>query len=251
MKALEKYTRKRFKNLDKLLAVFPQKNEKESFHKIRLEIKKIKAILGLIRFHDKQFRAHKHYIPFRTLFRVTGKLREAGLQQELMEQYTRIHTPFYRSPSSDIGKFKKAIPKLIKPIRKHEKIILKQITGIKRWLYYTYVQRRKGALLKKLMAGYVPADLHRIRKQIKEVIYLTSIEKPLSTEPLLISMAEAIGNWHDKILLIDFLKAEATSNSKTIHDLRTETHHDLKEIKKLTKDYIAKNRIRISRIRNS
>lgn len=242
MKALEKYTRKRFKRLDALLKAFPGKDVKSSNHKIRLEIKRIKALLGLIHFNNKKFKDHTHYIPFRNIFRAAGKLREAGLQQELIEQYTRSHTPFYHSPAKGVGKLKKAIPQLAKALVKHEKIILKEIAEIRRWLYNTHLQNKKYDLLKKLSTRYSIADLHKIRKQLKELIYLTSIDKQQHIDPLLISMAELIGNWHDKILLLEYLKADESTSPQTLQAIKLETSNDLKQLKQLAKEYILNNR---------
>ena len=170
MKALERFTKKRCKRLQALLKSFPSGTEKEDLHQIRLEIKKIKTLLGLIHFNDKGFRDHKNFIPFRTIFRATGMLREATLRKELLDQYTHIHTPFFSSPDRAVRRFIKDVPAHIKAVRKQKKAMLKKIEKIKSRIYTLYLHKKESELNETLSLGLAQKDLHGLRKSIKEII---------------------------------------------------------------------------------
>jgi CHAD domain-containing protein len=238
MKSLDIYANRRLTRLEKLLRSFSKQNEFKSFHDIRLEIKKIKMLLSLIQFNNKNFKSHKYYIPFRTIFRLAGKLREAGLHADLLARYTHIHTPFYRSPGREFGKFKKSIPQFLKSIKKNKKEIIKEIKHIKLWMYQTYLQRKKASLNKRIKKGYTEEELHKIRKHIKELIYLMNISKQEATISSLIVIAEKIGNWHDKKSLLLLLNNKSADDLKTIRILKNEIKEDVKTIRPLLRNYI-------------
>jgi CHAD domain-containing protein len=84
MKRLTTYTTKRFKNLTLQLKSYAHIQDPEVLHEIRVEVKKIKVVLNLIGFSVKKFNAHKHFIPFRTIFRQAGKIREPEVLYKLL-----------------------------------------------------------------------------------------------------------------------------------------------------------------------
>jgi CHAD domain-containing protein len=239
MKALDQYTKKRFKRLRVLLKAFPAGKEKEELHQIRLEIKKIKALLRLIHFNDKEFRDHKHFIPFRTIFRETGKIRDIGVRKELLEQYTQIHTPFFRSSDPALQQFLKVVPKDLKRVRNEKKIVLKKIFRINARTYSLYLNKKIKELTNLLSGGIMQKELHSLRKLIKEIIYLTSVKKKKSEiDSFFVESSELIGNWHDKKILIPWIRAHASKEKDTIKRLLTESATDLQNLRKMAREYI-------------
>ena len=234
MKALEQFSEKRFKKLQMLLKSFPDGREKEELHQIRLEIKRIKALLRLIHFNDKKFRDHKHFIPLRIIFRETGQVRDTGLRKELLDQYTQIHTPFFRSPDKALNQFMIALPAHIKAVRKQKKIVMKEIGKIKSRTYTLYLHKKNKELTDILSIGFSQKDLHGMRKLIKEIIYLTSVKtKKTKIDPVLIKSAELIGNWHDKKILIPWIHTHAPKEKATIKKLQVESNRDMQALRKL------------------
>lgn len=239
MKALEQFAIKSIKRLRSLLKSFPSGKENEELHRMRLEIKKIKALLGLIHFNKKEFRDHKHFIPFRTIFREAGTIRETGVRKELLEQYTQIHAPFFRSPDLAHGKFKKEMPAYIKAVQKQKKIILGEIRDIKSRTYSLYLHKKNKELTVLLTDGITQKDLHGLRKLIKEIIYLTSTKKKRSKiDPFLIESAELIGNWHDKKILIPWIRTHASKEKDTIKRLQAESNSDMQNLRKMIGKYL-------------
>jgi CHAD domain-containing protein len=241
MNALVEFTQKRFKRLQSLLKSFPAAKEKEELHLIRLEIKKIKALLRLIHFNNKDFHDHKHFIPFRTIFRETGTIRDAGLRNELLDHYTQLHTAFFRSPYKANAMFEKNIPAHIKIVEKNRKVILKQIKKIKSGIYTCYLRKKEKELRNLLAEGFNQKDLHALRKLIKEITYLTLVKKKKrKMDPFLIESAELIGIWHDKHILIPWIRTHAPKDKETINKLRIESNIDLQHLRKIVKVYLNK-----------
>jgi CHAD domain-containing protein len=234
MKALNQFAEKRFKRLNAVLKCFPVGQAKESLHQVRLEIKKIKALLQFIHFNNPDFKDHKHYIPLRAIFRASGKIRESGLRKELLEQYTQIHTPFYRSPGKEIRQFIKEIPGYIKVIKKQRKITLKEVAKIKSRTYRLYLQVKNEALIEHLSVRIGQKDLHGLRKLMKEIIYLTAIKtKKNKIDPFLVQSAELIGNWHDKKMIIPWLRTSSNKEKGTIKELQAAANADMQQLRKL------------------
>lgn len=239
MKALEHFTIKNIKRLQSLLKSFPSGKEKEELHQMRLQIKKIKALLQLIHFNNKEFRTHKHFIPFRAIFREAGTIRDTGIRKEQLEHYTQIHAPFFRSPDLALRKFKKDKHGHIKAVRKQHKIILGEIRDVKSRTYSLYLYKKNKELNTLLSDGITQKDLHGLRKLIKEIIYLTSIKKKKSKiDPFLIESAELIGNWHDKKILIPWIRTHAGKEKDTIKRLQAESNSDMQNLRKMFAEYL-------------
>jgi CHAD domain-containing protein len=238
MKAIERFTKKRCKRLQALLKSFPSGAEKEDLHQIRLEIKKIKMLLGLIHFNNKKFHDHKNFIPFRTIFRETGKLREANQRKELVDQYTHIHAPFFSSPDRAVRRFIKDVPAHIKSVRKQKKAMLKEIEKIKSRTYTLYLHKKKSELNENLSLGFAQKDLHGLRKSIKEIIYLTSVTKRKNKiDPFLVQSAELIGNWHDKKMLIPWIRTHVPKEKEVIKRLQAECNTDVQNLRKMIAEH--------------
>jgi CHAD domain-containing protein len=233
MKVLEQFAEKRCKRLRALLKAFPAGKEKEELHQIRLEIKKIKALLRLVHFNDKEFRDHKHFVPFRSIFRETGKIRDTVLRKELLDQYTKIHTPFFRSPERALNHFIKMVPTHLLAVRKQKKILLKEVAKIKSHTYTLYLDKKNKELTTLLEGGITQKDLHGLRKLIKEIIYLTSVKNKDKIDPFLLQSADLIGNWHDKKILIPWIRIHAPKEKATIKRLQAECNTDMQNLRNM------------------
>ena len=238
MKTLRRYTEKRFKRLKSLLKSFSEEKAKESLHKIRIEIKRIKTLLRLIHFNNNKFNDHKHYIPLRDIFRASGKIRDAGLRKELLEQYTQIHTPFFRSSGKALMQFIDKSRGYINVVNRKKKITLKEIANVKSRTYTLYCLKKNEELSTSISEGIKQKNLHGLRKLVKEITYLaTVIKKKNKIDPFLTRSSELIGNWHDKKILIPWIRTHAANEKATIKRLQTESNSDLQELRKLVYEF--------------
>ena len=87
MKRLEEYTQSEIKSLINHLRDYGRHGKPNALHKIRVDIKKIKAILAVLNGSLKRFKAHKNFIPLRSIFRKAGSIREPDVLAQMLKQY--------------------------------------------------------------------------------------------------------------------------------------------------------------------
>ena len=130
--------------------------------------------------------------------------------------------------------FQKNVPDHIKTVNKQKKIILEHIQEIKPRTYTRYLHKKNKELRNFLAEGFTQKDLHGLRKLIKEITYLTLVVKKKSNmDPFLIESSELIGNWHDKQILIPWIRTHAHEEKATIKKLQTDSKADLVNLRKM------------------
>jgi len=87
VKALVKYLEKRRSTTDSLLEMPNDKYTSGTFHKLRVEIKKLNALFELVNFCAKDFKREKTFEPFKLIFRQAGKVRELQLEEAMLKKY--------------------------------------------------------------------------------------------------------------------------------------------------------------------
>ena len=89
MKALKSdsnYLKKIRKNITTLLKKSPEKFEDEDYHKLRVEIKKLKALAGFVEFSNQKFSKKKQLKPFSKIYKYAGKVRELQLEVSFLQK---------------------------------------------------------------------------------------------------------------------------------------------------------------------
>lgn len=238
---LKKHTQARIRLLSKSLIAYGKKPELETLHQIRLEVKKIKAILQLANASRRGFRAHKYFIPFRTIFRKAGEIREPEILYGLLLRYEieGINDSLI-SPEGDGStlalKFRKRIPFFIKSVKAcfHKmEGDLKKVDGSD---LRKYVKAKRKDLQLMLKPEWEHDTLHKARKVCKEIIYLSAITRKTKTklDPFYHELEEAIGHWHDKQMIIPLLKKV---NSAELNRLMLACQQDEEYISELKSDF--------------
>lgn len=235
MKELVTYFKNRESALNLILEKAPESYYVETFHELRVEIKKMKALFVLTAFCKKNFKHRKTFKPFSVIFKQAGKVRELQLQQTILEEQ-----PYF----SLLKKYPNQLKKLeIKEIQKFflfaNKSLIKKLkekypimigfltkTGKKKVNRYRNKTRKE---IKKLIRkdAFKKNEMHNFRKRLKVYQYNEKIfpvaqsSKLISTQTLLSDM---LGEWHDYEVAILHLKKTIPSyktNSKERKHLKT------------------------------
>jgi len=231
------YTKRRLKNLKRLLHSYPSLESPEILHQIRIEIKKIKAVLRLLNYNRKSFRNHNAYLPFRAIFRACGEIREPFVIQGLINKIKGINTPTIVDQNLT-SNFNNHLSTYIRKIKKSEKIILLKTEKIKSSTYKDFLKKNKMELENLLYPTFLQRDLHKIRKLIKEIYYLSSIRsKRKDIKSFYVTSADLIGNWHDKKIVIQILRKSVPLETELIQKLKTESRSDIHALKKLVQNF--------------
>jgi len=238
---LKNYATVQFQLLKRHLRRYGKSPDTETLHKIRVEIKKIKAILTLINTGVKRFNAHKNYVPLRNIFRKAGKIREPELIYGLLLRYEIGGIPDSMIPQSiheaSLSKeFQESIPSFINIIEAHEKKIEKNIHKIRQKDIEKFIKKQKEEFNLHLQSKWNRGTLHKARKVAKVIIYLSALTKKTKKDldPFYDKIQAAIGLWHDKQLLMPIMKE---NNSPKLGCLRRESSRERNKIKELVSEY--------------
>lgn len=194
--------------IDALLEKPVQKFTVEDFHKLRVEIKKLKAQFKLVNFCSKKFEWKKHFKPFQSIFQQAGKVRELQVEAAALKKYA-----IYKGLKTYIENLKKVRQKEIfvfllminkdlkSRLKKSKKMVLSLIETINKNDAEKYLNKKRKQIESLISAKQLKIkNAHELRKQIKEFYYnIKSLNFPKQIK--LVKETEAfqniLGKWHD------------------------------------------------------
>lgn len=240
MNPFGKYAKKRLVRLQSALQEFGHRSDPELIHQVRVEIKKLKALLNLMGYSRKKFKSHETYIPFRTIHRASARIWEPVVMQRLLKQYA-ITIPNVNS-TQEIEKFRSKIPKFVKAVRKGKQSILPSAKKVVKDDYRKYLKKKNRQVCDLITSGIPLRQLHLIRKQVKEVYYLLGIfKKRKQINPLLARCDNLIGNWLDQKLVLAQLR-KSNPKSRVIPLVQSQMKSGLKDIRTELKYFVSQNK---------
>jgi CHAD domain-containing protein len=222
MKALRKYLKKRENAINLILEKRQQCYTAETFHKLRVEIKKLDALFHLINYCSKEFKANKTFKPFKLIFRQAGKVRELQIEQSILKKHFSFNL---------VNDYRNHLKKLcikeqncfftiindpfVKGLKKKYRIITPLLTKLNSKKTTNYMLTKKAAIEKMLHQNTLKTkQVHSLRKELKEYQYnqksliLERQDKPIPTK---VVFPELLGKWHDYQVIIKNLKKAVDS----------------------------------------
>lgn len=240
MKEFKRYTGKQFKSLFQHLKEFKKSKDVETLHDIRVNVKRIKAILQLLKFSDSDFKAHKAFIPFRTIFRRAGEIRDPEVHAGLLLKFNVTGVKKLGSDKNSILTFIKDIAALKENARVQIKKIKSMARKVSRKDLKKFLERQEKEIRSRLYPKPEMKEIHKVRKAMKSLVYLAEIDSliPKKTIAFYHKMEAAIGEFHDQQVVLGMLsdapKGEDDTNRKII--LR-ECRDSSERIKKLSQKF--------------
>jgi CHAD domain-containing protein len=214
---------------------------KTLIHQFRVGIKKIRCALQFLEMllPDK-INVREMRLPLRHVFKISGNLREIQMNllnlklHEINQDTAKEYYHFLKKRKNKyIKKFNKEIiridpsvleiPMLMKSCREMDDLETKIICR-------KYLKKQAIKIRQLLATGNSPVMLHKARAQLKSLIEIGLLHVKTSPDEVLKKMliqlkkiAIQIGNWHDKIVLINsirhFLGTNKKLHKKTISSL--------------------------------
>ncbi|MDQ3142717.1 MAG: CHAD domain-containing protein [Bacteroidota bacterium] len=233
MKTLTKYVKKREKSTHSILGQPKQTFTPATFHKLRVEIKKLNAFFSLLNFCATDFKRKKSFKPFKRLFRQAGKVREIHVEEDMLKKnFNNTVLNEYKSSLKELRlqeqeiffsmvnkkyalKLKKAFNKLHPFLMSADK---KNVTN--------YMEKKRMQILKFFNNKLQPDQLHDLRIRLKEYYYnresldLSVTDETIQKKDIL---PDLLGEWHDcHVIIKHHQKAMDTGeiNGKELNQLK-------------------------------
>nr|WP_315177478.1 CHAD domain-containing protein [uncultured Flavobacterium sp.] len=223
MKALKTYFSKRKSAINLILEKSPKSYIPETFHSLRVEIKKMNALFDLLNYCSKKFKRKKNYSSFKLIFKQAGRIRELQIEQSLLAEQPNSHLlqAYYshlkKLETKELKRFFAIANKsFVVKFRKKYRKIIPLLTQASKKKVNRYMDKKRREI-KKLMCKtkFKKTQMHTFRKQLKTYQYN---EKILSCESQNQSLqnknilSDLLGEWHDYEVVINHLKKGIKSN---------------------------------------
>jgi CHAD domain-containing protein len=222
-KSQHRFLKKRIKNVLQHLHVFSQTRSTEELHQLRVEMKRIKALVRFSADCLKKKKLKRLADPIQKIFKHAARIRNAHINLELTQG---LSNKKFRADMNAIQleqwrKFAALQDNYDKNIKDFRKKLLPNLQRVKsteanKW--YKKEIKKTGRLLNE---GH--SQLHNARKKLKRVSYMNELypAKPKLNERYLEEVEDAIGKWHDVKLTLGVLKREGALNKKLSERLKS------------------------------
>ncbi len=222
MKALSKYLSNREKVIARIMAMPRSAYTDQTFHKLRVELKKLNALFEILEYCSPEFKNRKYFKPFKTLFQQAGRVRELHITEALLKTYfaenslIQLSQYIAKQKKSEEDAFFSLTTKLIRSKLK------KQFQLIEPYAHLTtkkkirrYLEKNKNSIEKILTEENIKLDLvHAIRKRIKTYNYNRRIiDKDVLSKNITSTdhLSDLVGKWHDLQITLDYIQASKKS----------------------------------------
>jgi CHAD domain-containing protein len=236
------YFRKRWKSAEKALKNFQDSGDTEQLHELRVEIKKLRALLML---DKKQFSgkdSRRHFKNVKKIFKKAAKARSVQVNMELMEEYGLMDPETEKQQTTKLiheaKKFHSDCGKYIKYFRKEPAYFLNGFSKISKNELGKIVEKQIGEIEICFFENMQTRKLHDCRKKLKILYYQSAMfsEKMLKEMQLnrnyVRKLEKAIGEWHDTDLVLAIAKRKNTEK-KILYRVENITKRKLSAINSL------------------
>ncbi|MGG7036365.1 MAG: CHAD domain-containing protein [Flavobacterium sp.] len=193
------------------LKKFKKNSHPKYVHKLRIKIKKLRAIFSFL--NETTFEQRFPEKICRKLFKKAGELRQWQLNLELFQSFLEHIIQIEDLKSKKIEK------KFIRKISKYQKDIAQLILNIKKEEYLpkkkkikSYFDRQIRKAKTELSRNHNHSNLHLFRKRIKKIMYVydflpIKMQKKFSLDTDYINhLQKQIGKWHDTVTTIKYFE---------------------------------------------
>ncbi|MBC7383905.1 MAG: CHAD domain-containing protein [Bacteroidia bacterium] len=234
MKAIKKYLKKRVEAICFLLKKPKQAYNPATFHKLRIETKKVNALFEIIKICTKDFKRKKAFKPYKLISHHAGKVREIQVEEKMLKKYFINNSLLqYRDYLMEIRinetetYFSMINKKLVHQLQKKYHKIVPFLTRFDKKKVATYMKKKSDKINELLHQKTLQTpQLHLLRKKLKKLNYnrkSMNFGKPSSPLPKKDVLCDLIGKWHDCQVIDTHLKKvldTAVENLKEVNQLK-------------------------------
>lgn len=245
-----KYFDKRWEALLAHLKAFSQNQDPEDIHDLRVEIKKIYALLTLAEKCSTGIEFSGYLKPVKKIFKEAGNIRDAQIYLQLISSYGNTNEAYEKRQHELIKRREKrfciSINTHIRSTKKPHTIIRKSLADIKNDCIQEFYKKQIKKIEQAVSDLANKKRLHKCRKRIKKMIYLrgmldSALKKKLNLNfDYLGKLEEAISKWHDSVVTIDILKNTPFVKKLLLNKLETQCKQLIRRISILSRNFSKK-----------
>lgn len=249
---LKAYFQKQNRTIDRLLNKPSSAFTADDFHKLRVEIKKEKALFKFVNWNTPEFRKTEVFRPNGILFKGAGKIRELQVEEDQLKKIGKGLLTNYRRQlrlkQVELRKqfFKETIPAVKKKLAISRTEALPYLEKSREEDMTRYNRKKQNKIEKLLKKKEIKTkSIHELRKQLKTLYYNRKIAGETEDLGKTKKLQELIGSWHDKSVLGKQLKkAKARGmldmpEKKQLVRIRSQVISDKKKLRKKINENIA------------
>jgi CHAD domain-containing protein len=244
------YIKKQFSSIKQNLQDYAKEKKQEQIHNLRVDIKKLRAILSFLNFINNDKQLPKKI--FSQLFTDARAIRENFINLTIFKTITHSPKLLYNFKVKDKvlkAQFSAKIPQYIKTVEKAEKKI--------KIPHYIPVSKEVKKYFNKLMRQSTllfnnredKNNIHRFRMKVKKMMYVyktlpAEMQKSVGiNEAYMDKLQMNVGKWHDAYLAIICLEKNGLGSTVQITKLKQLEKRNLVSLVNLYKNYRKKIRV--------
>jgi CHAD domain-containing protein len=232
MKQPKQYLNNRLAEIFNFFQILPNLYTQETFHTLRVEIKKLHSFLALNHFCTPSTK--KHFKTIHSVFHLAGKVRNDQLALEHVEKCCLHQLPTYqhwlinKSKRSKL-QFFMGIQKIsYKNIYQESKQIIKKTKSLTNYDVYNFIMASYISMLQNSEKETITQkNLHINRILLKRYLYtlkFSGVVQPKKQINAMTTLAELMGKWHDaeivEMRIEQFIKKEKCQANELTHLLQ-------------------------------
>ncbi len=222
----------------------------EQLHALRVEVKKLRAMLILLKTVTHRKHLLKMFRPARKLFKQAGDIRSAQINLQLADEFN-LHNAEFNEHQQQLVKrhaerFKMKAPKMLKRLKRAHRLIKPRLPQVSGKSVADFYNKQLKQIAGSLAVPHFDDELHNCRKQLKVLMYnykLTAdaIAKYIKlNEQYVDDLQSNIGEWHDKALALELFASPQADDQPAVVKLKEQGHRAEQAITELSRNFMIK-----------
>jgi CHAD domain-containing protein len=209
------YYEERIRSIEILLQKPKNEMATGDIHKLRVELKKVRALAHLVRYCTTGFQEKKFMKPCMKIFKAAGSVRELQLQKArlkkqgawtVLDQYAARVTKALKNAKHQF--YSRIDNALLKKIKARDKMIVPYFNAVQGTRIARYLEMKSNEIDGLIKSPDLKEkQVHKLRSLLKEFHYTILMFQPGAVQLETIdALQELLGKWHDDVVLEACLK---------------------------------------------
>jgi CHAD domain-containing protein len=232
------------------LKAFRASGDQEELHRLRVQIKKLRAMLSLFEDASGKPGLLRDFKPVKKIFKQAGIIREAHINLQLSERY-QLKNDAFESGQQKImeegtSEFKQSGKKFIRNLKESYGNLKKQLPRVHNSSIAEYYKKQLQEIAVNFTVLGFNEEMHTNRKLIKILVYNHQLaESALNgsvvfNSDYLDKLQNAIGEWHDNLVAAELFSTPELNDIPVVAKINRKNAGVKRKITTLADDFFKK-----------